>query len=391
MQTGDIKLVRQVNEKYILNLIRTNKIISGADLSDITGLRPSTVLNILNDLSARNYIFKQGKGESTSRGGKRPTLWRLNSGSFFSIGLDIEVSEIKGVILNFDGEILIQISHEISGIKDLSDLIGRINGIINELIISSQINKKNIIGLGIAYAGVVNSDKGLIIKGNLISEINTPLVKELKPFHDFPIKIENNANASAISEKWTGKAQNKKNFMTILLEFDTHIGGIGIGIVIDHKLYHGSSFCAGELNQRLPKMIDLLENIRHNFCQSRFFSAYASSINKININMVINAAKNGDAIAQYLVSHFGNYVGKLIAKSVALINPDTLIISGALAELGKLIVDPIRETVKMEILSIANDPLEIVCSEQGEYSVSIGAASLILNDFFQLPNMYNHE
>jgi predicted NBD/HSP70 family sugar kinase len=99
--------------------------------------------------------------------------------------------------------------------------------------------------------------------------------------------------------------------------------------------------------------------------------------------MVIEAVKKGDVVAQQLISHFGNYVGKLIAKSVALINPDAVIISGPLSELDNFILDPIRKAVKKDILSITNDPLDFLCSQQGEYSVAIGAASIILRDFFE--------
>ncbi len=383
MQTGDIRLVRKVNEKFILNLIRTRKIISGAELSVITKLRPSTVLSILNDLSSHNLILKHGKGESTNKGGKKPTLWKINSDSFYVIGLDLEVNEIKIVLLDLDGKVKSKRTSVITENRTLAGVTEQIVNEFDQILKINDVPKSKILGMGVAYAGVVNSDKGLIIKGDVIPEMNAPLLNELRNYFNFKIIIENNANAAAIGEKWSGQGIDKKHFMTILPEFDTNVGGIGIGIIINNELYHGSTFCAGELNQHLPKMIDILENFRYRFSESEFFNQYLGNINQINIGMVIEAAKKDDKIAVSMIMHFSNYLGKLIAKPVALLNPDALIISGPLSQLDNIIIDPLKDSINMEILSITKDSLQIICSDLGEYSVCIGAASLILFDFFK--------
>ncbi|OYV85623.1 MAG: hypothetical protein B7Z63_05230, partial [Ignavibacteriae bacterium 37-53-5] len=65
MQTGDLKLVKSINDRLVLNLIRVNKIMSSSDLVKITGMRPSTIFNILKDMAARSLVINLGKGEST--------------------------------------------------------------------------------------------------------------------------------------------------------------------------------------------------------------------------------------------------------------------------------------------------------------------------------------
>lgn len=385
IRTGDIKLVRQVNEKYILNLIRNKKLISGAEIAVITGLRPSTVLNIMNDLEAKNIIIKRGKGESTSRGGKKPTLWKLNSSAFYSIGLDIEINEIKSVILDLNGDVYDKLSVPLTKDKNVKTISKQVTEIVKNLLEKNSIKEEKILGMGIAFAGVIDIEKGLVVKGDIFNEINVPFLNEIKNEFPFNILIENNANAAAIGEKWKGKAYDKKNFMIILLEFDTFVGGIGIGIVINNELYRGASYCAGELNQRLPNIYELLENIKHKLSESEYLNQYSSNLSDVNINVVIEAVKKNDKIALYLINHFGSYIGKLISKSVALLNPESIIISGPLSELDDIIAKPIKEAITIELLSIASEKLEVICSEQGEYSVPIGAGSLILSDFFKLP------
>ena len=216
LRTGDIKLVRQVNEKFILNLIRTKKLISGAEISVITGLRPSTVLNILNVLESNNIIIKQGKGESTSRGGKKPTLWRLNNSAYYSIGVDVEVNEIKTVILDLNGDIIAQSSTQICEEKSVNSIKNQLSSIVKDILNNNQIENNKVLGMGVAFAGVIDTNNGLVIKGDIFQEMNVPFLNEIKKEFNFKIVLENNANAVAIGEKWLGKAKDKKNFMVIL-------------------------------------------------------------------------------------------------------------------------------------------------------------------------------
>jgi predicted NBD/HSP70 family sugar kinase len=388
IQPGDITFIKNINKQLVLNLIRNHNFISAPELSRITGLRPSTILNILNDLSDRSLIKNIGKGDSTKKGGKRPTLWKLNDSVAYVIGLDIEIGELSVVILNLGGKTIAQSTMRIGPIQDLHELIKDINILVNGVIKESNIDRSKIVGMGVAYAGVVNCETGTIIIGDIIPHMNIPLLSELNKFYDFPIIMENNANACAIGAKWLGEAKGKKNFMTILIEFDTNVGGMGIGIVINEELYHGASYCSGELNIHLPKLRDMLENIRNRFNEGHILRNYVSSPEKINIYIMIDAAKQADEVALTFFSILGNLIGKTISSSIALLNPDSVILTGDISSLDDIIINPIRNAIEMEVLSITNVNLEILCGKHGHYCVANGAAALVLDDFFKLPNIY---
>jgi predicted NBD/HSP70 family sugar kinase len=81
----------------------------------------------------------------------------------------------------------------------------------------------------------------------------------------------------------------------------------------------------------------------------------------------------------------GNVVGQTIAPAVALLNPDTLIITGVVSELEDVIVDSVRKEIEMRVISITSNSLNIIADKYHHYSVAVGAASSILEDFFGLP------
>ena len=84
--TGNQSLLKKLNSNVILNLIRTNAPISGASLAKTTGMRPSTVQNILKNLEKKGLISNIGIGNSTKMGGRRPTLWKICGNYGYVVG-----------------------------------------------------------------------------------------------------------------------------------------------------------------------------------------------------------------------------------------------------------------------------------------------------------------
>jgi predicted NBD/HSP70 family sugar kinase len=384
MQTGDFRLIRNLNEQIVLNLIRENELISSSKLVKITGMRPSTIFNILKELSTKELVINLGKGESTEKGGKRPFLWKLNNKAAYVIGLDLEIGELTAVVLDLGGEVVAKKIYNIDIIKSLDELSQRINSSVKNILKEVEIKQTQIIGLGIAVTGIVDSNNGIIVMTDVVSDINVP-IKMIRDKYRFPIMIENNANAAAVGAKWVGVAKGCRNFITVLVEFNTHVGGMGIGLVINDELYRGSSFCAGELNNPLINLSTMISSFKYQLGQSDLLKKYETVPEKIDIGIILDAVKKGDKIATSIIVKLGHIIGRSIAKSVGLLNPEKLILIGNIAELGDIILDPIKNVIELEILSLTSDSLEFVTSKHGPYSVAMGAASLILNDYFKSP------
>jgi len=378
------RVVKDINEQLVLNLIQENEIISSTDLVKITGMRPSTIFNILKVLSERSLVSFHGKGDSTEKGGKKPYLWRLNKEAAYIIGLDIEVGEIASVILDFSGKIIAKKIIKLETGKTLDEFAGTIIKVVNEIITENNIVKEKILGLGVAVAGVVDNQNGIVIMTSVLPEMNFPLLQKLSSL-PFPVLIENNANAAAIGLKWNGYNETRRNFLIILLEIDRNVSGLGIGIIIDGELYRGSSFCAGELYPHLPTLKEILSTMRSRFIEGKILKKYVSSPESIDIEIFIDAVKQGDEIARIAFSKIGDVVGQTIAPAVALLNPDTLIITGVVSEVEDILIESVRKAIEMRVLSITSNTLNIVADKYHHYSVAVGAASLILEDYFRLP------
>ncbi len=376
-------VVKDINEQLVLKLVLENGEISSSDLVRITGMRPSTIFNILKELSAKSFVKFNGKGESTVKGGKKPYIWTLNKDVAYAIGLDVEVGEMSSVILDFAGGIVAKKNVKLEARRGTEELAATIAKVVTEFITENRIGKEKILGLGAAVAGIVDCEKGLIVMSSVVPEMNSPLLNALSNL-PFPVVVENNANAAAIGLKWKSRDKLKKNFMTVLVEIDQNVSGLGIGIVIEGKLYRGASFSAGELYPHLPSLREILSAVRSRFVEGKILRDYVSSFESIDIHLLLDAAKRGDEVAKLVFSMIGNVVGQTIAPAVALLNPDTVILSGCIAELEDVVLPSIRNVVELRVLSITSNSLQVVADKHHHYSVAVGAASLILEDFFSL-------
>lgn len=387
MQTGDLKLVKSINDRLVLNLIRVNKILSSSDLVRITGMRPSTIFNILKDMASQSLVINLGKGESTEKGGKKPYLWSLNNEAAYALGVDVEVGELTAVILNFCAEIVAKKIYRIDKFETLDELVHHIKVIVDDILTESKIERDKVVGLGVAVAGVVDSNTDLVIMTDIFQEMNVPMLEALRREYPFPVVVENNANASAVGDKWIGVARDSRNSMTVLMEFDRNVHGIGIGIMINEELYRGSSFCAGELNMPMADLADMLTNVRSQLRNGPVLRQYDSSPVSIDTGIMIDAAKRGDPVALSFFGRLGHFIGRRISPIIAVLNPDMLIISGDLAELDDLILAPVKQAIEIDTLSITSETLRVVTSTHGHYSVAMGAASIILGSHFKVPDV----
>jgi len=387
MLKGDFKFLKNMNEQIVLNLIRENDIISSSELVQATGMRPSTIFNILKDLSNKELVNNLGKGESTDKGGKKPFIWKLNGSAHYVVGLDVESKEIKAVVMNLEGQVITAHSYPMSVAKDLPDLVQNIKLCVDSVIIESKINREKFIGIGIAFAGVINSKAGKIVTTDVIPRLNFDIMTSLEEVMDLPVMIDNNANVAALGAAWVGKGKGFNNSITVLAQFNQNVGGIGIGLILNGELHRGKSSCAGELNKHLPKIRDVLISINNRLEEGHVLRNYCDNISAIDLKVIIEAAKQNDQVANVFIKRLGHIIGTLISTPIALLNPDGLIISGDISELGDLIIEPVRDVIELELLSLTSEALSIVTSVDGYHSVAVGAGCLILHEYFKVPQV----
>ncbi len=200
IQIADQALVKKMNQKLILDEILKNSPISRATLSEITGLNKSTVSSQVNTLLEKDFIFEIGAGQS--RGGRRPVMLVFNKNAGYSIGIDIGVDYLNGILTDLEGNIILEKTSDLSS-SSASEVKEILFALIHGFVTHMPESPYGLVGIGICVPGLVDRHQQIIFMPNLnwnIKDLQFLIESEF----NVPVFVENEANAGAYGEKVFG-------------------------------------------------------------------------------------------------------------------------------------------------------------------------------------------
>ena len=265
------------------------------------------------------------------------------------------------------------------GAEGVADrIVGLIEGVLLDTIAQTKAQRRDFIGVGIGAPGPLDRDKGIVIVAPNLGWRNFPLRDRIAERLDLPATLDNDANCATVGEWWQGAAKGATN--VIGMTIGTGIGG---GLILDGKLFHGSSDVAGEIGHTT---IDL--NGRHCKCGNYgCLEAYASGpaiatrarevlvreetasllpslvdgrLEAITAETVYRAAQKGDAVASEIVRDTARYLGAGIANLLNILNADVVVVAGGVTQAGDALFVPLRAEVRRRAFRPAVDATQIV-------------------------------
>lgn len=396
--SGNLELMHELNTKQILRVIREFSPISRSEIVGKTNLTAATVSRIVSKLIKFNLVTETGYGESN--GGRKPVLLELNPNSVLTIGIDIEIDEIKGLIIDLNGNILSKYALAIRDNTEKSYILNKVITIIDKILAEKNYRKK-VIGIGIGMHGLVDYNRGISIYPPAFGWSEVPVAEIIKSKFDIPVIVENNVRSLALAENWFGVGKTLKNFICLKVG-----SGIGSGIFTDGHLYRGACNSAGEIGHI---MVDeegplctcgnygCLESMASNHAivkrtvkalkqgaVSEINDILANNLDEINEKIIFLAAQRGDHLARHILEDTGRYLGIGIANLINILNPEAVIISGDIVMAGNFVLDSLRSTVHNRALEYPVRNVKIINSELNKEGVAIGAAVLIMELIFNV-------
>ncbi|WP_112182777.1 MULTISPECIES: ROK family transcriptional regulator [Paraliobacillus] len=390
--------MKSLNKSVILNKIVNDGPISRAQIAKDTKLTPPTVGSIVKELIEQDIVKESVQG--TSQGGRKPTMLVINHLGFYIIGVDAGPTEIECILTDLSGRITANNTTEITTpISKESFLVTLKNSIHNLLQMNASIEDK-IIGIGVAMHGVVDVAEGIALFAPNLDLRDIPIKAELEETFNYTVKVENDARALAIGEVWFGKG---KGFASMIA---VNIGnGVGAGITINGKLYHGEFSIAGEIGHMTvdlngkqcecgnrgclqtvisgPAIAERTTEALKQGEKSTLQSLYEGKLDKITGISVFQAAQQGDSFAQRLLYETGEYIGIGLINLIHTINPSKIIIGGGVSRSGDFILAAIQKTIRARALTPQAKQTEVVLTDLGDQATALGAVALLLVELFE--------
>lgn len=220
-------LKKRIIEHYIYNGSSTI-----TDLSKELDLSVPTVTKFISEMCEDGYINDYGKLETS--GGRHPSLYGLNPGSGYFIGVDIKKFAINIGLINFKGdmvELKMNIPYKFENTPEAMEELCRL---INNFIKKASVNKEKILNICINISGRVNPESGYSFSQFNFSE--RPLAEILTEKIGYPVCIDNDTRAMTYGEYLQGCVKGEKNIIFVNASW-----GLGIGIIIDGRIYTGKN------------------------------------------------------------------------------------------------------------------------------------------------------
>jgi len=322
-----------------------------------------------------------------------------------AIGIDLGGTFIKAGAVSAAGEILYQESRPTEVDKGCDAIIANIAGAAEAAREGAGLSWDRIKAVGLGAPGVFDYDRGGLVHivPNLPPLVGQPLITLVERKLNRPgvfVLLENDANAAAFGEMWAGAGRAVRTL--VLFTLGTGIGG---GIVLDGRVWHGATGFAGELGHQtilpdgpacgcgnrgclevLASATGIVRRFREAVEAGRSGrpgkeSSLAGRVragDEPTARDIDAAAKAGDATAREVMEATGRYLGIAAANMINVLNPEMIVFGGGVTAAGDILLDPIREEAKKRAIDVAYDACSIVFATLGNDAGLIGAAGCAL-------------
>ena len=368
------------------------------DLSKELDLSVPTVTKFISEMCDDGYINDYGKLETS--GGRHPSLYGLNPESGYFIGVDIKKFAINIGLINFKGD-MVELKMNIPyKFENTQEALEKLCKLISNFTKKAGINPEKVLNICINISGRVNPESGYSFSMFNFSEL--PLAEVLAKKIGYSVCIDNDTRAMTYGEYMQGCVKGEKDIIFVNISW-----GLGIGIIIDGKIYKGKSGFSGEFGHVNTFDNEIICHCGKKGCLETEASGSAlhrtllerilkgeNSILSNRVNMetpitldeIIAAVNKEDLLCIEIVEEIGQKLGKQIAGLINIFNPELVIIGGTLSLTEDYITQPIRTAVRKYSLNLVNKDSVITASKLKDKAGIVGACMLARSRMFEGTN-----
>jgi len=387
---GNRELIRAINSSHVLNAIKTHGPIGRAEIARQTGLSPATVTSISAKLISQSLVLEKSAGDSS--GGRPPILLVINPQGGYVVGIKLTEFNATCALTDLEATVIAKSSMKISGHAP-EQVTNALAQMVIEVIREKKIPKKQLLGVGVGLAGIVDAEEGILRQSPIYGWEDIPLRDMLQNKLRVPVYIENDVNTLTLTEKWYGHGQGIENFLTVTIG-----RGIGLGIVANGQFYRGQHGGAGEFGHTTINPDGPLCDCGKHGCLEAYVGdpglvrtaqeaiargEISSSVQ--NLEDLLALAQAGNSAAVKIFSNAGRILGIGIANLINLFNPKKIIISGEGTREGDFLFASMKESIQQNTMPGLFNPKTVETVLWDDDAWARGAAGLVLQEVFVSP------
>lgn len=381
--------VKNLNKHAALDLIRFSPSgISRIELSRELGLTRAAVTAIVGDLIKAGLV-RETNGQFSR--GRRAIALEINPQGGLVVGVDIGATHVTLVLADYLAHVMDEVEASLDIFQGPQVCLPFVDQFLRSWLNELGVNLAQITAIGVGVPGPIVTDAGMVSGPPIMPGWDLfPIREWLEKAWGCPVTLGNDAEFGALGEWAFGAGRGVDNLVYIKVGT-----GIGAGLLIDGQIYRGTTGCAGEIGHVTIEENGPLCTCGNRGClealaggraiaQKAIFAIKAGarttlselpSLEAISAMDVIAAARKGDHLSQKLVQEAGYYLGTALANLINLFNPTKIVIGGGVAQVGDLLLEPVRKLAKQRSLKVASQAVTITSAVLGRRSSAMGAVA----------------
>lgn len=394
---GVVEIKSYLNKIKIIKNLYLKGANTASEICTEVGISLPTVNSLLGDLMNSGEVIKHGRAES--QGGRKPDLYRLAENAFYVLSVDLSRFNVNLALYSCTHTLAFpKESHKIT-LNNEKETFDTLCEYIESYLVKTGIPSEKVIAIGISMPGLIDSVGG--VNYTYLKFGKKTLLENLESRFEKKIFLENDARAMTLAEYKFGSEHSYKNVLGIFIGW-----GIGLGIIIDGKIYQGASGFAGEFaHSPIFESREITCTCGKKGCLESVASGTAivrmagdaikldqDSIlarmvrdhqGELEPGLVVEAALAGDQRAITILSEAGLDLGRGISILIQLLNPELIIIGGPVAEANQYLITPIQQALNIYSMAKSRERSQLALYQLGEDVGLMGGVAVVNEKLFE--------
>jgi predicted NBD/HSP70 family sugar kinase len=373
VQLASSENARDINRDIVLELIRFRQPVSRVELARFSGLQPSTISIIVEQLIGEGWI-REGAIVRRPRG--RPSTMIEVNDRLVTFAIDLRPEHAIVAVIDLTGRFL---SRET--VVTLSDAEGSIERIIECLqMLRRRHSDRSFEGIGVSVPGRVHPEtQRFLMAPNLHwrdFDVRAALQKALK----LQVEMDNDANACLLAESWYGRLAGVRSAVLVAVS-----EGIGTGILASGQMHSGLNGLAGEFGHIPVDPSGPLCGCGRRGCWEMFGSSRAAlrfyheanpERPPLDIYGLLRKVEENDSAAVEAVTRQAVALGKGLGLITAALSPELILITGEITSCWQRFGPIVQRELEAAVL--VGSPPRLATAGDGDFARLLGAAAVLL-------------
>ena len=378
--------LRDANRRRVVEELRRHGTLSRADLARVMRLSPTTITALVADLRESGLVVEEAErrvtGSHAARG-RPPVLLRLDPSAGGALGIDFGHRHLRVAVADLSRSVLAERATGLDVDAAAEESLDAAAAMVEDVLSEAGMTRDRIVGAGVGLPGPIDARTGTVGSSVILPDwVGLRPAEELERRLGVAVKVDNDANLGALGEVFFGAGRGLADVLYVKVS-----SGIGAGLVLGGRLYHGAVGLAGELGhvhvreeghvcrcgnrgclETVASTGAVLDALRH---------AHRADLGVRDLHALI---ARGDPGARRVVVDAGRAIGRVLGDHCNVLNPAAIVVGGELSAAGAPLLDGIRESIDRYAQPAIAQAVQVLPAALGERAEVLGALTAIIGD-----------